>query len=333
VHDTFQSYLSQPFFKPLGTRVSNEEVLAHLRGKIDPALALGYMTAAGSAFRYLDYEPVSIPETAAEAVQGVLELSGLDLEDLDGLIYTSLFRDNYEPSTAAFVANELGSPHLKTLDVTTACSGMAHAVEVATGWLAANPSLERIALVSVDKPFRILDFEIDSEEELVTKGSGLTVGAATSALIVSRGRPEVGIGLRQFVSHDDASYASICKVPIGGYFSSDSNRLAKPTVVSLMKVKEAAGGLDENTWVLPHQPSVHVERFARILHLKRDRVIITHPEYGNTVCSAWVSAYHHLFTTRFDEVAPHDPVLIKTMAGGFSSLGILGNFVKARGFN
>ena len=130
------------------------------------------------------------------------------------------------------------------------------------------------------------------------------------------------------MSHDDASYAPICKVPIGGLFTSDSNRLAKPTVHSLLKVKEI--GLDESTWVLPHQPSVHISRFARILNVRQERVIITHAQYGNTASSAWVSAYHHLFATRFDEVQANDPVLIKTMAGGFSSIGIVGKFIKAQ---
>ena len=325
----FDAYLLRPSFEPLGTQINNEQVVAKLRGNLDPALALGYLTAAGSKLRHLDMEPVSITEAAAKAVHQVLDENQLALNDLDGLIYASLFRDHYEPSTAAFVANELGSPHLKTLDVTNACSGMAHAVEVATGWLAANPSLNTIALVSVDTPFRLIDWEINSEDELVTKGSGLTAGAAASALVVSRNRPSVGIRIGQFVSHDDASYAPICKIPIGGVFSSDSNRLVKPTMHSLLKVKEV--GLDDSTWVLPHQPSVHIARFARVLNVSRDRIIITHGQYGNTISSAWVSAYHHLVTTRFDEVQADDPVLIKTMAGGFSSLGILGKFVKARG--
>jgi hypothetical protein len=71
-----------------------------------------------------------------------------------------------------------------------------------------------------------------------------------------------------------------------------------------------------------------VSRIARILETDSERVIITHPYYGNTVASAWVSAYHHLFTNCLDEVVGEDPVLVKTMAGGFSSLGILGSFIK-----
>jgi 3-oxoacyl-[acyl-carrier-protein] synthase III len=327
--NTYQSYLLRPFFEPLGTKTSNEDVLTLLKGSLDPHIALRYMISSGSLYRYLDYDPIPIVPTAARAISIVLEDNHIALDRLEGIIYASFIRENLEPSTAAFIARELGSPMLKTLDVSTACSGMAHAVEVASGWLACNSSLNNIALVSVDTPFRFIDWEINVEEELVIKGPGLTIGAGVSALIVSRMEPEFGIGLRHFVSYDDASCAPECTLPANGVFHSNSNRLVRPTIQSLLKVK--ASGLDHDAWVLPHQPNVQVSRFSRILDVNKDRIIITHSKYGNTVSSAWVSAYYHLLKTRFDEVQTEDQVLIKTMAGGFSSLGILGNFVKKTG--
>jgi len=327
--NTNQSYLLRPFFEPLGTKASNEEVLILLKGALDPNVALRYMISSGSLYRYLDYDPIPIVSTAARAISIVLEHNHLALDALDGVIYAGFFRENMEPSTAAFIARELGSPMLKTLDVSAACSGMAHSVEVATGWLASNPSMNNIALVSVDTPFRYIDWEINVEEELVIKGPGLTIGSAVSALIVSRMEPEVGIGLRHFISYDDARCAPVCTLPIGGVFHSNSNRLVGPTIQSCLKVK--AAGLDHDAWVLPHQPNVHISGFSRVLEINKDRIIITHSKYGNTVSSAWVSAYYHLLKTRFEEVHTNDQVLIKTMAGGFSSLGILGNFVKNAG--
>jgi 3-oxoacyl-[acyl-carrier-protein] synthase-3 len=327
------TYLGRPYFAPLGVRVSNQEVLAHLRSGILPEDALAYMAASGSMHRYLDYDKVPIVATAAHAVMQALELNGIALDELDAVIYGGMFRDNLEPSTAAFVALELEVPRVKTLDVTSACSGMAHAVEVAAGWLAANPKLRNIALASVETPYRYLDWKIQSQEELSSKGAGLTIGAGVSALIVSRTRPSTGIRLRQFVGYDDASVAPICKLPIGGVFTSQSHQLMRPAVESIHQVKkDAAKWVRPSMWVLPHQPFGHVNRFfTKGLRLDVDRIVVTHALYGNTVASAWVSAYHHLLLSRSGDLVQGDPVLIKTMAGGFSSLAIIGEFVTPGG--
>jgi 3-oxoacyl-[acyl-carrier-protein] synthase-3 len=323
------TYVGRPYFAPLGVRVSNQEVLAHVRGGILPEAALAYMAASGSMHRYLDYEEVPIVATAAHAVMQALELNGFAPDELDAVIYGGMFRENLEPSTAAFVALELEMPRLKTLDVTSACSGMAHAVEVASGWLAANPGLRTIALTSVETPYRYLDWNIQSPEDLSSKGAGLTIGAAVSALVVSRTRPSTGIRLRQFVGYDDASVAPICKLPIGGVFTSQSQHLMRPAVESIRHVKkEAAKWVRPSMWVLPHQPFAYVDRlFTKGLRLDEDRIVVTHALYGNTVASAWVSAYHHLLLSRSGDLLQGDPVLIKTMAGGFSSLAIIGELV------
>jgi len=327
------TYLGRPYFAPIGVRVSNQEVLAHLRGGVLPEAALAYMATSGSMHRYLDYEEVPIVATAAHAVVQALELNGIARDELDAVIYGGMFRDNLEPSTAAFVALELEMPRIKTLDVTSACSGMAHAVEVASGWLAANPGLRTIALTSVETPYRYLDWHIESQEDLSSKGAGLTIGAGVSALIVSRARPSTGIRLRQFVGYDDASVAPICKLPIGGVFTSQSHHLMRPAVESIRQVKkDAAKWVRPSMWVLPHQPFGHVNRFfTKGLRLDDDRIVVTHALYGNTVASAWVSAYHHLMSSRSGELAHGDPVLIKTMAGGFSSLAIIGELVTPGG--
>jgi hypothetical protein len=70
------TYLGRPYFAPIGVRVSNQEVLAHLRGGVLPEAALAYMATSGSMHRYLDYEEVPIVATAAHAVVQALECHG-----------------------------------------------------------------------------------------------------------------------------------------------------------------------------------------------------------------------------------------------------------------
>lgn len=304
-----EAYILKPAFFPLGKCTTNREVISLIKGAIAPDIIEEFFEKSGSSLRFLDFDPVSIFSTAATAIDIALEENSLARSDLDGIIYASMFKDNYEPSTAASVALELRLPRLKALDVTAACSGMAHAVEVAVGWLTTNPDLNNIALVSVDLPFKYIDWEINDSIELKIKGSGLTVGAAASALIITRNKPGTGIKISHFFTYDDAQYSTICKLPINGLFFSDSNKLSRPAVKSVIEMNKVLDGIASNTWFIPHQPSVEIARIAKMFKIDSDHIIITHQQYGNTVSSAWISAYYHLCKFRFNEVKQGDPVI------------------------
>ncbi len=322
------SFLLKPYFSPLGQLYSNQELCTLISGDINHDMVTNYLNENGTQSRYMDTEPLSIVDCAQDAVEGVLENNSVELSDIDGIIYASLFREDYEPATASKIAFQLGIPHAKTLDITVACSGMAHAVEVASGWLALNENLNNILLVSVELPFRHIDWTLNNEEDLALKGSGLTVGAAASALIISREQVSEGISIDRFIPYDDARLVEACSLPIDGKFSSNSKRLVRATYQSFIKTKKAIGDIEKNTWVLPHQPSSLSESVSHFLGLTQDRVISTHALYGNTVSSAWVSAYDFLIKNHYNEIGNNDPILIKTMAAGFSSLCILGHYYR-----
>jgi 3-oxoacyl-[acyl-carrier-protein] synthase III len=320
--------MMKPVFLPLGRSTTNQEVISLIDGAIQTKDVEALLEDMGTRIRFLDVEDIPIVSTAASTIEAVLKENDLQLDDLDGIIYGSMMRANIEPATASSIAFELGLPKVKVLDVTNACSGMAHAVEVAAGWIAINPDINNIALVSVDLPFKYIDWHIDTPEELKLKGSGLCVGAAASALIVSRHKPNEGVKISRFFTYDDATYSTICQCPLDGVFFSDSAKLAKPAAVSFKKTRDAIGEVSPNTWLLPQQLSNQIIGLVRYLDIDEKRTILTHHLYGNTLASSLISAYDHLFKTRFDEVQPGDPVIFKTMAGGFSSITIIGEFIK-----
>jgi 3-oxoacyl-[acyl-carrier-protein] synthase III len=322
------TFLMRPAFFPIGRSTTNQEVVSMISGAIPTSDVEAYLEYLGSSIRFLDFEDIPIISTAVSVIENVLKENALQREELDGIIYGSMFKANLEPATAASIAYELGLPNLKVLDVSNACSGMAHAVEVAAGWIAINPDLNNIALVSVDLPFKQLNWHIDTPEDLKIKGSGLSVGAAASALIVSRKKPSEGVKITRFITYDDARYSDVCKCPLDGLFFSDSAKLTKPTFISFKKTRDVIGEISPNTWLVPHQPSKQILQAARMLNIDENRLILTHPLFGNTVSSAWVSAYDYLFKNRFDEVQSGDPVIFKTMAGGFSSISIIGEIIK-----
>jgi 3-oxoacyl-[acyl-carrier-protein] synthase III len=322
------AYMMRPAFFPIGRSTTNQEVVAMVRGAIPTSDVEAYLEHLGASIRFLEFEDIPIISTAASVIEDVIKENALQRDELDGIIYAGMSKVNHEPATAASIAFELGLPKLKVLDVSNACSGMAHAVEVAAGWIAINPDLNNIALVSLDLASKKIDWHIDTPEDLKVKGSGLSIGTAASALIVSRKKPSAGVKITRFFTYDDASYADVCKCPLGGLFFSDSAQLTKPTIISFQKTREVIGEISPNTWLVPHQPAKQILRMARVMNMDENRLIFTYPLFGNTVTSSWVSAYDYLFKNRFDEVQSGDPVIFKTLAGGFSSLSIIGEFIK-----
>jgi 3-hydroxy-3-methylglutaryl CoA synthase len=155
----------------------------------------------------------------------------------------------------------------------------------------------------------------------------LTLGAASSALVVSRNHVEGSVELKRFVSINNALYAESSAALIGGYFHAFSDRLLRPLLASIPEVKRIVQEMNkEKCWILPHQPSVQIDGLKDMLRSESTEVevCVTHQNFGNTGVSSWISAYQQMLS-----LSPRtgDGVLIYSFAAGFSSVIISGELV------
>lgn len=159
------------------------------------------------------------------AVRQALSEASLALTAIDLLIYASVDKSFIEPANACFIAKALGTPSVRTFDVTDACLGWFTATQVADGLMRLGV-VEHALIVNVECP---MDkggsiypsaFTVLHPSELAWKFSGLTFGEAVTATILSHD----GRAPWRFFHTADAEKADLCTVPFGPWsrFSSSS---------------------------------------------------------------------------------------------------------------
>jgi len=317
-------YLLKPFFQPLGRKTSNDDALTFAsKGSVSQEELRDYMKKTGSDIRYLDFQELSLLEEGANALRQVVEINQIALDEVEGIIYTGVFKEHYEPSVASLLAKKLGLYSVRTFDVNSACASAAQAMELAT-LLLQRSRKSCFLIVSVDLPSIGIDWEIN---HLPSQGVALTLGAASSALVVSRNHVGGSVELRQFDSINNALYAESSAALIGGYFHAFSDRLLRPLLTSIPEVKQIVQEMvKDKCWILPHQPSVQIDGLKDMLRSENTEVevCVTHQDFGNTGVSSWISAYHKMLSM---QPAKGDGVLIYSFAAGFSSVVVSGELV------
>jgi 3-oxoacyl-[acyl-carrier-protein] synthase III len=323
-NETKYMYLLKPFFQPIGRKTSNDDALILAsKGSVSLEELRAYLNKTGSDIRYLDFQELSLLEEGAKALVQVIDINQIALDDVEGIIYTGVFKEHYEPSVASLLAKKLGLYTVRTFDINSACASAAQAMELAT-LLLQRSRKSCFLIVSVDLPSIGLDWEIN---HLPSQGVALTLGAASSALVVSRNHVEGSVELKRFVSINNALYAESSAALIGGYFHAFSDRLLRPLLASIPEVKRIVQEMNkEKCWILPHQPSVQIDGLKDMLRSESTEVevCVTHQNFGNTGVSSWISAYQQMLS-----LSPRkgDGVLIYSFAAGFSSVIISGELV------
>lgn len=329
-------FLLKPYFSSVGKLYSNKDIYKKLvenDAKISKSTLDNYFEYTGTINRYLDDGKENIAKLGAKALTKVCLENQISLDKIDTIIYCAVSKHFYEPSTAAMIAHELNLTHTPVFDVSAACAGMALGVQTAHHILKTNTTIENIALVAVELPFEGIDWHINTEEDLIYKGAGLTLNASISGLIVSRNPSKNCIALENFVTHFDNTYTEICQAPVSASFFSDSAKLLRPSIVAIHKLKrtmkEVYGGKYENSIIIPHQPAKQpIATLAKIMELPAKQVVSVHEKFGNSISGAWISAYDNLLKESENEIQHHQPIAVFTAAGGFVSINFTGTIYK-----
>ncbi len=108
------------------------------------------------------------------ASERALEMAGMDVEEIDTLIVTTVCYHHPTPALASYLARELGCPSAKTFDMSAACAGFSYAVAIADS-LIRTGSATNVLIVSTEKLTEITDFSDRSTAFLFADGAGAVV--------------------------------------------------------------------------------------------------------------------------------------------------------------
>jgi 3-oxoacyl-[acyl-carrier-protein] synthase III len=209
-----------------------------------------------------------------ESGRAALDMSGVELSEIDGLILASTTPDT-QWGTAASVQNELGL-RCGALDVNAACSGFMYGLVTAHGMIAMGA--RKVLVIGTDSLSRIVDWEDRNTAVLFGDGSGAVVLEAVE-------------GPGQLLSWDldaDGSLAKILWAEVGGFIQMEGKevfrRAIRIMVDSATKSLAHAGlSVDDISLVIPHQANIRIIQGAcDRLGIGMDRVVSVLDRTGNT---------------------------------------------------
>lgn len=246
-------------------------------------------------------------DLAAHAVGEALQDAGITVADVDLLVLATVTSDFRLPPSAAVVQEALGFSG-KFLQLDSACTGFMDAVECASSLLAAG-GYRRAVAVAADSTHHFLG----PDDWLGRSVFGDGAGAAVIGPV-----PD-GHGFSPFVSGSTGGLGDLVTIIAGGsrrpfrvgtdpgrdqYLHVDFGEVnawgvAKMVEASKEALSRANVSLDDVDWVVPHQASARMIRSAAgALGVPMERVVLTYPEYGNTVGSSLPLALRHLVRSR-----------------------------------
>jgi 3-oxoacyl-[acyl-carrier-protein] synthase-3 len=166
---------------------------------------VGYRPRAGIVYamsgirtRRVASDKEQCSDLAASACMKVLEETGVNVADVDLLIYASAGQDLIEPATAHIVQAKLGTD-CPVFDIKNACNSFLNAIQVAESLILTGAC--RMVLVAVGEcPTRGVDWIARNLEEFKRNLPGYTMGDAGAAALFTAASEEKGIFFRDFAS-------------------------------------------------------------------------------------------------------------------------------------
>lgn len=238
-------------------------------------------------------EDESATDLAATAVHHALDMAGMTVDQIDGIILATILPDQPVPSMASSLARRLGIPRALAFDLNAACSGWLYALEVGRS-LIRGGTAKNIIVVTAELLSRITNPEDHDTAFLFGDGAG--------AAILTGGPG--GHRLHRMALSGDANQFESIQRPGGGarmpwpaaeggdlehfYLQMDGASVFKHAVIGFAEqieqtlIRENLKA-SEIAWVVPHQANERIlKAVSRRVGIPYDRFVMTISKYGNT---------------------------------------------------
>jgi 3-oxoacyl-[acyl-carrier-protein] synthase-3 len=230
-----------------------------------------------------DHEAMS--DLALPASRRALEQAGIRGQDLDVIIVATVTPDMTFPSTAALLADELGSADAAAYDLSAGCTGFMYALAQGYGMLAGGLA-ERVLVVGGDILSRVLDWTDRSTVVLFGDGAG----AAVLERVEQGGFLGFELGADGGGGKDLAFPGSGSRLlEDGGSYLTMNGRevfkFATRVMVSSAQavLEECERTVDDVDVYVPHQANVRIiDHAVKKLGFPQEKVVVNVDRYGNT---------------------------------------------------
>ncbi|MEO1014931.1 MAG: beta-ketoacyl-ACP synthase III [Pseudomonadota bacterium] len=263
-------------------------------------------------------------DLAVQAAEAAMSDAGVAAADIDLIIVATTTPDKTFPATAAIVQAKLGVDKGAAFDVQAVCSGFLFALTTADNFLRAGAH-KRALVIGAETFSRIVDWTDRATCVLFGDGAGAVVLEATELngdTLAARGVITTEIltdGRLANLLHVDGGVSS---TGTAGHVRMQGNRLFRQAVERISSAmvtvgKRAGVAPSDVDWFVPHQANERIlNGVVEKLGLKRDRVVSTIAEQGNTSAASIPLAYA---AARQDgRIKDGDLVMIEALGGGLT---------------
>jgi 3-oxoacyl-[acyl-carrier-protein] synthase III len=228
---------------------------------------------------------LAMSELALPAAREALDHAGVAGADVDTLIVATVTPDMAFPSTAALVADQLGSSDAAAYDLSAGCTGFMYAIAQAYGMIAGGLS-QKVLVVGGDVLSSILDWT--DRSTLVLFGDG--AGAVVMEPVTSGGFVGFELGA------DGGGGDNLWLPGSGSRKFEDPDRYVKMNGREVFKfatrvlvssaealLEKCGKTVDDVDVYVPHQANVRIIDYAaKKLGFPREKIIVNVDRYGNT---------------------------------------------------
>ena len=228
-------------------------------------------------------------DLATNAALKAVQMSGLNIKDIDLIIVATTTPDNTFPSTATRVQQKLGAKGI-AFDVQAVCAGFVFALSVASSMMKDNHSKNCI-VIGADSMSKLLNWEDRTTSVLFGDGAGAVVLQKEENL----DKKFDGWGILSNVIHSDGNFYDLLCTNSGvslnqkvGFIEMVGKEIFKHAVEKLCSsFQEALDLCNKNIshidWLIPHQANQRIlSAVSDKLKIKNEKVISTVEFHGNT---------------------------------------------------
>ena len=281
--------------------------------------------------RFIEESGTGPSDLAVPAVKMACEKAGIEVSEIDAIIFATLSPDFTFPGSGCFLGDKLGLPGVPALDIRNQCSGFLYGLQIADAWIRCG-MYKRVALVGGEVHSTGLDFTNEGRDVAVLFGDG----AACAILGPTDSDDE---GVFDVEVHADGSGAKELwiEAPASAYIPRITHEMidnrsvwpamngkqvfrwatSKMPEVARSVLERNGAKIEDIDLLVPHQANRRINEFvAQKLQLPPEKVVHNIQRYGNTTAASIPLALSEAFEQ--GRAKKGDLILMAAFGSGFT---------------
>lgn len=250
--------------------------------------------------RFIEHAGIGPADLAVPAVEMACANAGIEVSEIDAIIFATLSPDFTFPGSGCFLQEKLGLPGVAALDIRNQCSGFLYGLQIADAWIRCG-MYKRVALVGGEVHSTGIDLSDEGRDVAVLFGDGAAcaiLGPTDDEEGVidvevhadGRGAKELWIesptsAQMPRITHEMIDNRSIWPAMNGKQvFRWATTKMPEVARSVLARNGKTVADID---LLVPHQANRRINEFvAQKLEMPGDKVVHNIHKYGNTTAAS-----------------------------------------------